>query len=101
MVQQAMGHRRFMLVRKGIIALLAFVLALHAGFQGITEVQAAIKAPCCGPNCPAPLSLMTDRAARYKILAQQRRPFPPSPAFLLSNLSPLSSIREWLLFLRY
>src|ERR1700722_19993334 len=46
-----------MVVRKGIIALLAFVLALHAGFGGgIAQTQAAIQTPCCGTNCPVPLS---------------------------------------------
>src|ERR1700733_9755742 len=51
-----------MVVRKGIIALLAFVLALHAGFGGgIAQTQAAIQTPCCGTNCPAPLSA-TDRS---------------------------------------
>jgi hypothetical protein len=57
MLQQAMRDRSFMVVRKGIIALLAFVLALHAGFgSGVAQTQAAIKIPCCGINCPAPLS---------------------------------------------
>ena len=57
MLQQAMRDRSFMVVGKGIIALLAFVLALHAGFGGgSTQTQAAIKTPCCGTKCPAPLS---------------------------------------------
>jgi hypothetical protein len=44
-------------MQKGIIALLAFMLALHAGFGcGGAQAEAAIKAPCCGPNCPVPLS---------------------------------------------
>ena len=75
----------FMLVRKGIIALLAFVLALHAGFgSAITEAQAAIKGPCCGPNCPVPLSASIHLAAKYKTLALQRKLFPPSPLFLFA-----------------
>src|SRR5712692_7097605 len=42
-------------VKKGIIALLTFVLALHAGFGcGRAQATAAIEAPCCGANCPVP-----------------------------------------------
>jgi len=42
-------------VRKGIIALLALVLALHAGFNcGVGQAAAAIQAPCCGDSCPMP-----------------------------------------------
>jgi hypothetical protein len=44
-------------VKKGILALLALVLALHAGFGcGTMQAEAAIKAPCCGANCPVPSS---------------------------------------------
>jgi hypothetical protein len=49
-------------VRKAIIALLALVLALHVGFGcGMAQAAAAIKAPCCGANCPVPSSAR-DRA---------------------------------------
>jgi hypothetical protein len=42
-------------VRKGIIALLALILALHAGFScGVGQAAAAIQAPCCGDSCPTP-----------------------------------------------
>ena len=42
-------------MRKGIIALLALVLALHAGFScGVGLAAAAIQAPCCGDSCPMP-----------------------------------------------
>ena len=42
-------------VTKGIIALLALVLALHAGFGcGVKQAGATIEAPCCGGNCPVP-----------------------------------------------
>jgi len=37
--------------------MLAFVLALHAGFGcGMAQAKATIKAPCCGANCPIPPS---------------------------------------------
>jgi hypothetical protein len=50
-------------VKKGILALLALVLALHAvGVTcGILQAEAGIKAPCCGSNCPVP-SAAGDRA---------------------------------------
>lgn len=49
-------------MRKAIIALLALVLALHVGFGcGTAQAAAAIKAPCCGANCPVPSSA-NDRA---------------------------------------
>jgi len=49
-------------VRKAIIALFALVLALHVGFGcGMAQAAAAIKAPCCGANCPVP-STAGDRA---------------------------------------
>jgi hypothetical protein len=44
-------------VRKAIIALLALALALHVGFGcGMAQAATAIKAPCCGANCPVPSS---------------------------------------------
>lgn len=49
-------------MKKGILALLAFALVLHAGFAcGIVQAETAIKAPCCGANCPVPSSA-ADRA---------------------------------------
>jgi hypothetical protein len=47
-----------MSVKKGFLALLALALALHAaGFTcGLAPAEAALKAPCCGSNCPAPSS---------------------------------------------
>lgn len=42
-------------MKKGILALLAFVLGIHAGFGcGSARATAAIEAPCCGANCPVP-----------------------------------------------
>jgi len=44
-------------VRKAIIALLALALALHVGFGcGMAQAATAIKAFCCGANCPVPSS---------------------------------------------
>jgi hypothetical protein len=44
-------------VKKGMFALLALVVALHAGLAcGMVHTELAIKAPCCGANCPAPSS---------------------------------------------
>lgn len=44
-------------VKKGIFALLALLLALQASFGcGMAQADAAIKAPCCGANCPVPSS---------------------------------------------
>lgn len=44
-------------VKKGFVALLVLALALYAGFGCATpQAEAAIKAPCCGPNCPVPSS---------------------------------------------
>lgn len=42
------------IVKKGLLALLMFVLVLQAGgFScGIAAPGATIKAPCCGGNCP-------------------------------------------------
>ena len=40
-------------VKKGIIALLGIVLALHVGFGcGVAQAGAVIELPCCGANCP-------------------------------------------------
>jgi hypothetical protein len=42
-------------VKKGMFALLALLVALHAGFAcGMAQGAVAIKAPCCGANCPVP-----------------------------------------------
>jgi hypothetical protein len=50
------GHKVLALniVKKGLLALLMFVLALQTGgFScGIAEAGATIKDPCCGGNCP-------------------------------------------------
>jgi len=58
-------HQKISLVRvkKGILALIALVLALHAGLGcGIAQARvASIEAPCCGANCPVPSSV-GDRA---------------------------------------
>lgn len=44
-------------VKRGILALLALVIALHAGFGcEMAQAGAAVKAPCCGANCPVPSS---------------------------------------------
>jgi hypothetical protein len=44
-------------VKKGIFALLALLIALQAGFGcGVALAGLAIKAPCCGANCPVPSS---------------------------------------------
>jgi hypothetical protein len=44
-------------VKKGILVLLALVLALRAGFAcSMAQAEAAVKAPCCGPTCPVPSS---------------------------------------------
>jgi hypothetical protein len=44
-------------VNKGMFALLALLVALHAGFAcGMAQGAVAIKAPCCGANCPVPSS---------------------------------------------
>src|SRR5260370_10986923 len=44
-------------VKKGMFALLALLVALHAGFAcGMAQGAVAIKAPCCGANCPVPSS---------------------------------------------
>jgi hypothetical protein len=41
------------LVNKGLLALLALVLALHVSFGcGVVQAAATMEAPCCGPNCP-------------------------------------------------
>src|SRR5438876_9410412 len=40
-------------MRKGLIALLALVLTLHASIGcGVVQAAAAMTAPCCGQNCP-------------------------------------------------
>jgi hypothetical protein len=42
-------------VKKGIIALLGIVLALHVGIScGVAQAAAVIEVPCCGANCPFP-----------------------------------------------
>src|SRR5229473_1735583 len=53
----------FDFMRKGLVALLAFVLVLHVGFGcGIAQAAVAIvEAPCCGANCP--VSSTTGNAA--------------------------------------
>jgi hypothetical protein len=95
MLQHAMGHHNFMLVRTGIIALLAFVLALHAGFGGrIAQAEAAIKIPCCGTNCPVPLSA-SDRSC-----CEVQHPGPTAEAISakpnLPSLEPLTAfIHPW------
>lgn len=44
-------------VKKGILALLALVLALHASFGcAMAQAETVLTAPCCGPNCPVPSS---------------------------------------------
>jgi hypothetical protein len=44
-------------VKKGMFALLALLVALHGGFGcGMAQAGVAIKAPCCGANCPVPSS---------------------------------------------
>jgi hypothetical protein len=48
----ARSRIRVILVKKGLLALLTLVLALHAGIGcGVAQAAAAIKAPCCGNNC--------------------------------------------------
>jgi hypothetical protein len=45
------------MVKKGIFAMLALVLIVHAGFGcGVARAEAGIATPCCGPNCPFPSS---------------------------------------------
>jgi hypothetical protein len=50
-------------VKKGILAMLAVMLVLHASLGcGISRAETLlIKAPCCGANCPVPSSV-GDRA---------------------------------------
>ena len=44
-------------VKKGMFALLALLVAMHAGVAcGMAQGAVAIKAPCCGANCPVPSS---------------------------------------------
>jgi hypothetical protein len=44
-------------VKQGMFALLALLVALHAGFGcGVALAGVAIQAPCCGVNCPVPSS---------------------------------------------
>jgi hypothetical protein len=45
-------------VSKGIVAFLVMLIALHTvGLScDMAQAQTAIKAPCCGPNCPVPSS---------------------------------------------
>ena len=41
------------IVNKALFALLALVLALHAGIGcGVAQAALTIQAPCCGSNCP-------------------------------------------------
>jgi hypothetical protein len=79
------------LVRKGFLAFLALVIALQTvGLNcGTAPAQAAIKAPCCGPNCPVPSST-TDRACCQVQTSPQAAEAPsakpsvsPSQAFAL------------------
>ena len=45
-------------VRKGLLALLALVLALHAGIScGVAQAALAVEAPCCGNHCPVGSSI--------------------------------------------
>jgi len=40
-------------VNKGLLILLAFVFALHAGIGcGVAQAAPVIEAPCCGNHCP-------------------------------------------------
>ena len=49
-------------VKKGILAILAITLVLHASLGcGIALAEMAFKAPCCGANCPVSSSV-GDRA---------------------------------------
>ena len=44
-------------VKTGMIALLALLVALQAGFTcGMAQAEVAIEAPCCGIKCPVPCS---------------------------------------------
>ena len=41
------------LVNKGLLVLLAFIFALHAGIGcGVAQAALVIEAPCCGNHCP-------------------------------------------------
>jgi hypothetical protein len=90
MLQQAVGHRSFMFVRKEIITLLAFVLALHAGFGfRIAQADVMIKASFCGADCPVPLS-GSDRSC-----CQVQNPGPAAEAIsakpTLPSVEPLTA----------
>jgi hypothetical protein len=73
-------------VKKGVVALLALVLALYAGFScGIGQAVAAIQAPCCGDSCPmssaagdAVCCLTQDSGAAQVVSEKSRRPGVPT-----------------------
>lgn len=53
-----MQRTSLLFVRKGFLAFMALMIAVHTVSLtcGMARAEAAIKAPCCGPNCPIPSS---------------------------------------------
>ncbi|MBF6560384.1 MAG: hypothetical protein IVW56_08855 [Candidatus Binataceae bacterium] len=42
-------------MKKGVIALLALLLAMQVGIGcGVAQAAASLEVPCCGANCPFP-----------------------------------------------
>jgi hypothetical protein len=90
-------------VKRGIIALLALVLVLQASLGcGMAQAETAIKAPCCGLNCPIP-SAAADRAccqvrsSGAPVKALSAKPGLPSfqPLVVLIHQSVMMAAPAW------